>query len=217
MKKILLGILCFMFLIGNVFAVSADSKKYKKEDYETKNFVQILESEGIEKKFKSYEETADQVTIYMFRGDGCGYCKAFLEFLNSITDEYGKYFKVVGFEVWSNEENSKLMQSVSAFLDSPAQGVPYIIIGDQVFPGYASTYDDSIKQTIMSEYEKTDRIDVMDEYNKEIDKAVKAANGNAPTIIFWNFVFIACATVIILYFNKKQNQKLLEELSSRRK
>ena len=218
MKKILVCLLCLMLFISNVHAVSATDKKFNISDYETMNFTEILESEGIEPVFKEYKESDDQTVIYLFRGNGCGYCRAFLTFLNSITDEYGKYFKVVGFEVWSNKDNSNLLDKVSAFLDSPAGGVPYIIIGEQVFPGYAESYDDAIKKAIMDEYEKDEKVNVFDEYNKAIDVAKKAANGNAPTIIFWHALFVLCATVVEIFYIKSQNKKIfnmLNELSER--
>ena len=212
MKKLLLSIFCFMMLIGNVFAVSSSDKKVDLADYETSNYLKILESEGIEKKFKEYKENDKQATIYMFRGSGCGYCKAFLEFLNSITDEYGEYFKVVGFEVWGDKKNSDLLDSISAFLNSPAGGVPYIIIGEEVFPGYAESYNDSIKAAIKKEYEADEKTNVFDNYNAAIDRAIKLENGNAPTIIFWNSVILAIGVIIVIYYVKNQNKKIFERL-----
>ena len=102
-------------------------------------------------------------------------------------------------------------------MNDPAGGVPYIIIGDQVFPGYAEQYDDGIKSAIVSLYKSSERYDVFEEYNKAVDAAKKLANGNAPTIIFWNFIFILGATITIILVNKKQHRELLESLQSNRK
>ena len=71
------------------------------EDYNTLNLEDTLKEESIDLEFDNYEETDDQITIYLFRGKGCGYCRAFLTFLNSITEEYGKYFKLVSFETFT--------------------------------------------------------------------------------------------------------------------
>ena len=215
MKKLLLVILSAIMLIGRVNAVTADDEKINLSDYQTLNFKEILKEEDIKEDFKSYSENDKQITIYMFRGNGCGYCRNFLTFLNSITEEYGKYFKVVGFEVWSNEDNSKLLDKVSSFMGSEAGGVPYIIIGDKVFPGYAETYDTDIKNAIKELYDSEEKYDVFEEYNKAIDKAKKQASGNAGTIIFWNFVFIAAGVGIILYDNKKKYNKLLSKLETK--
>lgn len=215
MKKLLLVILSAIVLIGRVNAVTADDEKINLSDYQTLNFKEILKEEDIKEDFKSYSEDDKQITIYMFRGNGCGYCRNFLTFLNSITNEYGKYFKVVGFEVWSNEDNSKLLDKVSSFMGSEAGGVPYIIIGDKVFPGYAESYDEDIKTAIKELYDSEEKYDVFEEYNKAIDKAKKQASGNAGTIIFWNFVFIAAGVGVILYDNKKKYNNLLSKLETK--
>ena len=44
----------------------------------------------------------DQITIYMFRGKGCGYCRKFLEFMNSI--KYG-YWENGKKKEWLNEND----------------------------------------------------------------------------------------------------------------
>lgn len=174
------------------------------ETYNKLDFRKTLAEEEIEEKFKSYKPDENAITIYMFRGKGCGYCRAYLEFMNSITDEYGKYFKMETYEVWNDSANSKLMQDVSSFLGQPAGGVPYIIIGDKVFGGYSSTYDDSIKEAITKLYDtkKSKRYDVF----KEMEKGSKSSFFESldDNFIIWNFVFEFVASVIIItYINLK--------------
>lgn len=174
------------------------------ETYNKLDFRKTLAEEEIEEKFKSYKPDENAITIYMFRGKGCGYCRAYLEFMNSITDEYGKYFKMETYEVWNDSANSKLMQDVSNYLGQPAGGVPYIIIGDKVFDGYASVYDDSIKETITKLYDtkKSKRYDVFKEMKKNPDK--DKSNLITDNVIIWNFVFEFVASVIIItYINLK--------------
>ena len=155
-----------------------------KAEVQTLNLKDALKEEEIalDKAFDDYKENDDQATIYLFRGNGCGYCRAFLTFLNSIVGEYGKYFKVISYEVWYNEDNAKLMQEVGKYLGQPAEGVPYIVIGDKVFAGYASSWDDQIKEAIKTLYEtkKGDRYDVM----VEMVEHPKDENGNLikPTV-----------------------------------
>ena len=215
MKKILLVVLSVMLLVGRVYAVSAEDSKVDLDDYKTLNFKEILKEEEIKEEFKSYSENDKQVTIYLFRGLGCGYCRSFLTFLNSITDEYGSKFKVVGFEVWGDQDNSKLLDSVSTFIGSAAGGVPYIIIGDHVFPGYANSYDADIKAAIDEQYEAEEKYDVFEEYNKAVDKAKKAAQGNTGVIVLCTFLFVAIATVIILVDNKKKYNELLARIDNK--
>ena len=215
MKKALLVLLSVFLLAGRVNAVTAEDSKIDLDDYKTHNFKEILKEEEIKEEFKEYSENDKQVTIYLFRGNGCGYCRSFLSFLNSITDEYGSKFKVVGFEVWSDQDNASLLEKISTFMGSAAGGVPYIIIGDQVFPGYASSYDDGIKSTIDNLYSSSDRYDVFEEYNKAIDKAKKAAQGNTGTILFWTFIFVGVGVAIVLYDNKKKYNELLAKLDGK--
>ena len=161
MKKIIAVILTLMLVLP--IGVSAKDTKYS--TYKTMNFKETLEAEDIELENEDYEETDDQATIYMFRGQGCGYCRKFLTFLSSISEEYGKYFKLVSFEVWQDQDNSELMQQVGESLGEEIGGVPFIIIGDKTFPGYAETYDEQIKDAIKELYdeEEKDRYDIFDD------------------------------------------------------
>ena len=149
MKK---KILTFLITLG-VVLLPLTTNASLIDEYEHKNFKETLAAESMELKNKDYKETDDQITIYMFRGQGCDFCRAFLEFLNSISDEYGKYFKLVSFEVWENQDNNTLFDKVAAVTGEAAEGVPYIIIGETVYPGYVSDWDDTIKTSIKTEYD----------------------------------------------------------------
>lgn len=189
MKKIVLTIALLLTVIVPFFGASAETKKYQ-----TMNLDEVLTQEEIEHDFSKYKESDKQITIYLFRGYGCGYCHRFLEFLNSIIDDYGKYFKVVSYETWYDRDNYNLMTEVSNFLGQPAGGVPYIIIGDQVFAGYSNEFDDSIKEAIKKLYNQKDRYDVM----VEMEKAKKAAEkANAPQNDTWLIIGIVGGAVVI--------------------
>ena len=194
-KKILL----FLMLIGFVFLPLVASAAEKK--YNTLDLKGALAEEEIEEAFKNYKPNDDAITIYLFRGKGCGYCRAFLTFLNSITDEYGKYFNLVSYEVWNDADNSSLMQEVSEYLGEPAGGVPYIVIGDKVFAGYANVYDDGIKEAITTLYKtkKSKRYDVFNEMKKNPKKDSSTTQSDS-SIIIWNLVFVFVATVIIMSY-----------------
>ena len=193
-KLTVLILLCLMILPVHVYAEG---------NYVTQNLDEILTEEGIEHGFSNYEETDDQITIYLFHGRGCTYCKKFLNFLNDNIDEYGKYFKVVGYEVWYNTENAKLMDEVADFLGESSNGVPFIIIGDQVFTGYSSSWDEQILSAITNLYNSEDRYDVFEEMAKG-DTSI--SNG---TVILWNLFFVLVATIIITLVTHFENKKLL--------
>ena len=216
MKKFLLIIFSFLFLINpsQVLAVTASDETINLEKYETKNLKETLKVENIELKNTKYAEDEKQATIYLFRGDGCHYCQNFLNFLNSISEEYGKYFKLVSFEVWSSQANSELMDKISLFMGSQASGVPYIIIGDKVFPGYAEEYDDGIKSAIKSLYESDEKYDVFEKYNEAVKEAKKNASGDSGLIIFFNILVSAIAAFCVCMYTKKQNEKLLKKVEN---
>lgn len=190
-------------------------KAFAKEQYKTLNLEETLAEEGIEKKFTDYKETDDQVIIYLFRGKGCAYCRKFLEFLNGITDEYGKYFKLVSFESWYNEENSNLLGEISTFMGEQASGVPYIIIGDKVFGGYTESYDESIKNAIKTLYDSKDRYDVFEEYeySKKWDKILNPSNF---TVIIWTICLVAVSTVVIVLTNRANTKKIVVAIENNR-
>ena len=200
-KKIAIIVLMLLSVIIPV-------KAFAKEQYKTLNLEETLAEEGIEKKFTDYKETDDQVIIYLFRGKGCAYCRKFLEFLNGITDEYGKYFKLVSFESWYNEENSNLLGEISTFMGEQASGVPYIIIGDKVFGGYTESYDESIKNAIKTLYDSKDRYDVFEEYeySKKWDKILNPSNF---TVIIWTICLVAVSTVVIVLTNRANTKKIV--------
>lgn len=100
------------------------------------------------------------ITVHMFRGEGCGYCAKALAFFESLEDtEYSKYFKLETHEVWYDEDNATLMGKVAAYFKEEVGGVPYIIIGDKTFQGYAETYDEDIKAEISKLYDSGEFVD----------------------------------------------------------
>ena len=207
-KKLLLLLLVIALLPTRVFAMSSFV-----EEYETKNLKETLEAEGMTLENTDYKETDDQAIIYMFRGNGCGFCRAFLEFLNSISKEYGKYFKLVSFEVWSNSKNAELMEKVPLVTNKAAGGVPYIIIGDKVFGGYTSSYDEDIKAAIKAQYDDSS-YDVFDELDKRLNG--NTDNGGSSFVtIFWNAFFVIAGTVAIIVVNNKNTQKVLDAVGKK--
>ncbi len=197
MKKHLVLVMILLGLVFVPFSVKADKKEYSTLDLKG-----ALAEEEIEPEFKNYKPNSDAITIYLFRGNGCGYCRAFLSFLNSIADEYGKYFVLESYEVWNDQNNSELMGEVSEYLDNPAGGVPYIVIGEQVFAGYAEEYDEGIKTAITELYntKKSKRYDVMDEMKKHPKKKSSSEGTGVGASLLWIFAMVFVATGIIISF-----------------
>ena len=215
MKKTVVALLVFCLSLFPICLNSAStSDEIDLSKYTTLNLKDALAQEEIDMKYTDYKETNDQAVIYLFRGKGCTYCRAFLNFLNDIAEEYGKYFKVVSFESWYDADNAELLDTISNYLGQSASGVPYIIIGDQVFGGYASDYDEQIKTAIKDLYDSKEKYDVFEEYNKSLKKAAKAERAVYDRIIIWNFVFVVISTAVIMFYVNKSNKKLLEAINN---
>ena len=188
----------FLLLLMPINAY-AKTEKINGVEYTYKNLKETLSEESIELAYPKYKETDDQITIYMFRGIGCGYCQAFLKFINSITEEYGEKFKLKSYEVWQTANNGELMVEVSEFLGEEAGGVPFIVIGDKAFPGYAEVYDEEIKTAIDELYESKNRYDVFDAMAKakKLEKIKDVISKCVPIVV------VAVMILTIVYVNKK--------------
>ena len=210
-KKIFL----LVVLVVMLFPISSFAKTYY-DDYATMNFVETLQAERMEIENKDYKEDSKQATIYIFRGQGCGYCRKLLAYLNSISSEYGKYFKVVSFEVWNDSKNSALMSKVANLKGDSANGVPYYIIGDETFGGYAEEYNDRIVKAIMNVYNGNDTKDVF----KDLEASEKGTTSGSSDIfatVFWNLIIICAAAGVVIYFNNKNKEEILEAINNSNK
>lgn len=197
-----------IFVILLLMVLAIVPIKTKAIEYTSLNFKDTLADEGIELSNSDYKENDNQVTVYLFRGKGCSHCYEFLTFMNSISKEYGKYFKMVSYEVWYDTNNADLMDEVSRFMGDRATGVPYVIIGKKVFPGFASSYEEKIKTAIKELYEtkKSERYDVFEAMKNPNDGTNSGSSVDTLSIIIWNFIFIFFATITIITFcNSKIN------------
>ena len=144
------------------FSVSAKTEMTNlKEavDEEIEIFGQAQGYENAVEELKSYDlsnykDDKNKVNVYMFRGASCGHCFEAIVHFASIYAEEGKYFNVKTYEVWNNEDNKKLMDSVAEKLGEEAGGVPFIVIGDKSWGGYSASMDDEMMKEIKSQYNK---------------------------------------------------------------
>ena len=148
----------------------------------------------------------EPVNVYIFRSDTCGYCKALMEWLNSekVQDEYGKYFKIVDFEV-SNSKNAELMQKVKDYFNVTSEGVPYIVVGTYDYPnGFASdvtideegtTMGDQLLAQIMEVYLDDNRFDIFETLN--VDPNKKEDNNVAVGIISGVVILTIVGVIIV--------------------
>ena len=108
------------------------------------------------------------------------------------------------------------MDKVGNLLGQKAEGVPYIVIGDKVFAGYAESYNDEIKEAIKKQYDSKNEYDVMKKLAESSDNAEETtttkSSDTTALIIIVNLLFIAVATVIIVLFNNKNKLEIMDKL-----
>lgn len=165
---------------------------------EATNLEDTLKAENIDYSFTDYEESDDQVTIYMFRGTGCSHCQDFLNFISEHVDTYGEKFKLRAYEVYQSSDNQKLKDEVVDYFSLDAPGVPLIVVGENTFYGFSDETGDKILEAIDNEYAADDKFDVF----KEIEEKKNSKNQNDALIIL-----IPVLIVLIIFFIKKGNDK----------
>lgn len=176
MKKILLSILTIFMVLMFPLSVIAEGK----------------ETREVEENKK--------VNVYLFWGNGCGYCEAAKKFFASIEEDYGKYFNLVEYEVWYDKDNNALKESVAEYFNDDVTGVPYIIIGETTFGGYASTYDGDIKKAIKEAYEDEEYEDIV---AKVKGGDIEPAKNYDTLIVIGIFVVIIGGFGALIYFSRK--------------
>jgi len=82
--------------------------------------------------------SAETLNAYFFYGDGCPHCAEEEEFLfGPLLKEYPN-LKIYTYEIYNNRANALLLQKVGKELGARVDGVPFLVIGDEAFIGYAN-------------------------------------------------------------------------------
>ena len=149
-------------------------------------------------------EEKNKVNVYLFRGEGCPHCAEAEEWFKELAkdEEYSKYYELIDFEVWYDQDNSKLMDKVAKELGTEASGVPFIVIGKKYFSGFSSDMSEDIKKEIKKAYEDKEYKDVVSKIKKSNSKKIEEKNNSFIPIIIVSGV--ALLTVIGLVFFTKE-------------
>ena len=177
------------FLILLVALIIALCPIIARADTQTLNLNDTLIAEDITPEYEDYKETEEQVTIYLFRGAGC---------TNSITKEYGKMFKLRSFEVYNNQDNAALKDKVAKFFKEEADGVPYIIIGENTFYGFSDDMKEKVLKSIKNEYNAEVKYDIFDEMDKNETKK------NPNDALFLLIPIVAIIIIVIIVRSAKK-------------
>ena len=189
-------VLCTSFLfMGNVFAA-----------VESETLSEVCESEDLTCDFTE-KDTSGNRNIYVFRGDGCSYCQRLLTYLASIYDEYSDDINIVIYEVTSNNDNMALYEDVAAKFGDEVQGYPYMVIGDEVFNGYTSSYDSDIVAAIEDLINAETPYDVVDEVNSGNTDVIPQDEESNSTAVVITFIFAVVVIVIVFMGYRLKNSE----------
>lgn len=143
-----------------------------------------------------------KVNFYLFKGEGCPHCADEEKWLQDIKKEYKDYVNFYEFEVWYDENNSKMMEKAKEIFDFSGPGVPFTVIGDKYYSGFSDSIGMMMENTI-NDYLNTE---INDDFNKKIDipilEKVNMKNSSLGIIaIVLGFVdgFNPCAMWILLF------------------
>ena len=79
---------------------------------------------------------SESIKAYFFYGDGCPHCAKEMKFLQEMQKVYPN-LEIKSFEIYRNKENALFLQKVGKSLNADVSGVPFSVIGDEYFVGYA--------------------------------------------------------------------------------
>ncbi len=172
-KRIILSLISVIIIILSVilYFMSSSMNQVKTHQEENKQNqiskntqTNIGFSKMTEKDIKS---SKNKVNVYVFWGDGCPHCKHLAQFFDSNKSELKDKMNLYTFEVWKDSTNLKFMKDFGKFLGETPQGVPYMIIGDKTFSGFAESDEktkDEIINLIKQGYQNSSKIDKYQEY-----------------------------------------------------
>ncbi len=107
----------------------------------------------------------EKVTIYLFRGSGCGHCFDALTYFYQNASKYSDYIDIKIYEVWHNETNSELKAEIEKLFNEhnpDSNPVPYIVVGDSYsLQGFGASSGEAIIEAALTEYQNAKYKDVV--------------------------------------------------------
>ncbi len=157
----LLMIICCLTLMGCGKIEQTETEKPIVDNENTQIEEPVIE--------EPIDENREPINIYLFWGDGCHVCENLKEYFSEIEKDYGKYYNLIEYEVWYNEENRKLMEKVGEELNQTYFAFPYLVIGNEVIVGYSVDKDVEIINTIIEGYNNDNYVDRVEQIKIELN------------------------------------------------
>lgn len=102
-----------------------------------------------------------KVVLYEFYSDSCTHCKSLNNYLTKIQPRYEDCFEVEKFET-STGNNSEIMFKVATAFEENLEGyVPFYVVGDTPFTGYASSMNANITEAIETACTSDEYVDLV--------------------------------------------------------
>lgn len=171
-------------------------------EIKSEGLIESLQKEEIEVKCPDYKETEEQAIIYLFKQYGEEKSINFLNYLNDICEEYGQFFKLKSYEVYTNEDNRILFSNVIDYLKSQTSTVPFMVIGDSYFITFNEKNQENVLKTFLRLYQMEDKPDKVEEV------LVQYYRNDALMVgIFFGISFGLIAILIIARITNKNRDK----------
>ncbi len=155
----------------------------------------------------------EKINVYIFRGEGCGYCAKALTFFSELSsdEEYKNYFNLVENEVWNDKDNATKMQSVADYFGEKVNGVPYIIIADKTFQGFTEDYEEDIKSAIKTAYENNQDGKYQDIVASILDGTAVAKEDKNSAVAIVIIIAVIAGICFLIYMARDDESVALEK------
>ena len=200
------GIITTLLILSSFFFIGVANAEVV-----TETLKEACDAEELTCDFEEKEPSEDLPNVYIFRGNGCGYCERLLTFLGTIAQEYQDKVNFVVYEVADNSDNWDFYEKVGAKFGDEVSGYPYMVIGTKVFNGYASSDDEEIIETIEEYAAEENPYDVVAEVESgNLDEVKIETENNATAVVL---VFIFGVVIVLIVFagyiiNKKESKTI---------
>lgn len=198
------GIITTLLILSSFFFIGVANAEVV-----TETLKEACDAEELTCDFEEKEPSEDLPNIYIFRGNGCGYCQRLLTFLGTIAEEYQDKVNFVVYEVADNTDNWDLYEKVGAKFGDEVSGYPYMVIGTKVFNGYASSDDEEIIETIEEYAAEENPYDVVAEVESGNLDEVKTEEESSSGIVLAFIFGVVIVLILIMGYtlNKKSPKK----------
>lgn len=132
-------------------------------EIKSEGLIESLEKEKIEVKCPDYKENDKQATIYLFKQYGESKTLDLLNYLNDLCEEYGQFFKLKSYEIYTNEDNKELFANTLDYLQSQSSDIPFMVVGDSYFITFNENNKETLLKTFLRLYQSEEKVDKVEE------------------------------------------------------